>query len=44
MRAGGPKVQGSAELKEVIEKALERRKLYGTRTTLFVKDALQTLN
>ncbi|HEX7973508.1 MAG TPA: AAA family ATPase [Anaerolineales bacterium] len=29
---------GKAELKEVIEKALERRKLYGTRTTLFVDE------
>jgi putative ATPase len=35
---------GKAELKEVIEKALERRKLYSKRTILFVKDVLQTLN
>jgi putative ATPase len=35
---------GKAELKEVIEKALERRKLYGKRTILFVKNVLQTLN
>ena len=35
---------GKAELREVIEAALERRKLYGKRTILFVKDVLQTLN
>ena len=34
---------GKAELREVIEKALERRKLYGTKTILFVKDVLQTM-
>ena len=33
-----------AELKEVIDKAIERRKLYQRRTILFVKDILQTLN
>ena len=35
---------GKAELREVIEAATERRKLYGKRTILFVKDVLQTLN
>ncbi len=35
---------GKADLRQVIEKALERRKLYQTRTVLFVKDVLQTLN
>ena len=35
---------GKADLREVIEKALERRKLYQTKTVLFVKDVLQTLN
>ena len=35
---------GKADLREVIEKATERRKLYGTRTILFVKDVLETLN
>ncbi len=35
---------GKAELREVIEKALERRRLYNLRTVLFVKDVLQTLN
>ena len=34
---------GKAELREVIEKALERRKLYGKRTIPLVKDVLQTL-
>ena len=34
---------GKAELREVIEHALERRKLYQKRTILFVKDVLQTL-
>ena len=29
---------GKAELKEVIEKAIERRRLYGTRTILFVDE------
>jgi len=32
------------ELREVINKALERRCLYQKKTTLFVKDVLQTLN
>ena len=35
--AGGPKEQDSAELREVIEAAQERRKLYFKRTILFVK-------
>ena len=35
---------GKAELREVIEKALERRKLYDRRTILFVKDVLESLN
>ena len=35
---------GKADLREVIEKAQERRRLYGTKTILFVKDVLQTLN
>ena len=35
---------GKAELREVLEVATERRKLYGERTILFVKDVLQTLN
>ncbi len=35
---------GKADLRECIEKAQERRKLYGMRTILFVKDVLQTLN
>mgnify|MGYP000657530210 FL=1 len=29
---------GKAELREVIDKALERRKLYGKRTILFVDE------
>jgi len=29
---------GKAELREVIEKAVERRKLYGKRTILFVDE------
>jgi hypothetical protein len=28
----------------VIDRAQERRKLYGTRTILFVKDVVETLN
>jgi hypothetical protein len=32
------------KLKQVIDKALERRKLYGTRSILFVKQLLETLN
>jgi putative ATPase len=35
---------GKADLREVIERAQERRKLYGTRTILFVKDVVETLN
>lgn len=35
---------GKADLREVIEKAQERRKLYGQKTILFVKDVLETLN
>ncbi len=35
---------GKAELREVIEKAQERCKLYGSKTILFVKDVLETLN
>jgi putative ATPase len=35
---------GKAELREVIDRAQERRKLYGTRTVLFVKDVVETLN
>jgi putative ATPase len=35
---------GKAELRVVIDKALERRKLYGTRTILFVKQVIETLN
>ena len=35
---------GKAELKEVIEKTLERRKLYQKKTILFVKDVVETLN
>ncbi len=33
-----------AELKEVLEAAALRRKLYQKKTILFVKDVLQTLN
>ena len=35
---------GNAELREVIDKAQERSKLYGTRTILFVKDVREALN
>ena len=35
---------GKAELREVIEKALERRKLYQTKTVLFVKDVRESRN
>jgi putative ATPase len=35
---------GNAELRDVIERAQERRKLYGTRTTLFVKDVRGSFN
>ena len=31
-------------LREVIEAALERRKLYGKRTILFVKEVVEALN
>jgi hypothetical protein len=34
---------GKAELKDVIEKALERRKLYQGKTTLFL-DVRESLN
>ena len=34
---------GKAELRAVIDKALERRKLYQIRTILFVKQVLETL-
>jgi hypothetical protein len=34
---------GKADLREVMERAQERRKLYGMRTILFVKDVLETL-
>jgi len=35
---------GKADLREVIDRALERRKLYGAKTILFVKDVVETLN
>jgi replication-associated recombination protein RarA len=35
---------GKAELREVLERALERRKLYQKRTILFVKQVVETLN
>jgi putative ATPase len=35
---------GKAELREVIDKALERRKLYQVKTILFVKRIVETLN
>jgi replication-associated recombination protein RarA len=35
---------GKSDLREVIEKALERRRLYNLRTVLFVKDVVETLN
>jgi putative ATPase len=41
--AGGPKEQGLAELRQVIEKAIERRRLYRKRTILFVKQVVETL-
>lgn len=34
---------GKAELKKVIEEAIERRRLYNKRTILFVKDVLESL-
>lgn len=35
---------GKTELREVIDKALERRKLYQKKTILFVKDVRESLN
>jgi putative ATPase len=35
---------GKAELRQVIEKAIERRKLNRTKTILFVKQLLETLH
>jgi len=35
---------GKAELRVVIDKALERRKLYQNKTILFVKDVRESLN
>jgi putative ATPase len=35
---------GKADLREVIEHALERRKLYNAKTILFVKDVRESLN
>ena len=35
---------GKAELREVLERALERRKLYQKRTILFVKQVAETHN
>ncbi len=35
---------GKAELREVIDRAQERRRLYGTKTILFVKDVREALN
>ena len=35
---------GKAELREVIEATLERRRLYQKKTTLFVKDVRESLN
>ncbi len=37
-------LDGKARLVDVVEKALERRKLYRKRTILFVKDVVETLN
>jgi putative ATPase len=37
-------LSGKADLREVIDKALERRKLYQKKTILFVKDVLESLN
>jgi putative ATPase len=34
----------SVELREMIEKALERHRLYNLRTVLFVKDVRESLN
>jgi putative ATPase len=35
---------GKAELRQVLDRALERRRLYSKRTILFVKQVLETLN
>jgi hypothetical protein len=35
---------GKAELRAVIEKAIERRRLYQKKSILFVKQVLETLN
>jgi replication-associated recombination protein RarA len=35
---------GKAELREVIEQAVERRRMYGKRTILFVNRVVDTLN
>jgi putative ATPase len=35
---------GKAELREVIDAAMERRRLYQKKTTLFVKDVRESLN
>ena len=35
---------GKAELRDVIDKALERRRLYQKKTILFVKDVRESLN
>jgi hypothetical protein len=35
---------GIAELREVIDAALERSRIYQKKTTLFVKDVVETLN
>jgi hypothetical protein len=43
MLDGGPKERDSAELREVLERALEQRNLYGIRTILFVNQVLETL-
>ena len=37
-------LDGKAKLVAVVDKALERRKLYRKRTILFVKDVLEILN
>jgi hypothetical protein len=42
--AGGLIEQDSAELRKVVEKAIERRRLYRKRTILFVKQVLETFN
>ena len=40
----GEEVALAGCMREVIEKPQERRKPYGTRTILFVKDVVETLN